>query len=172
MADAFEAGFKFFLGPQYDGHLHDRAPGEKFDTAFGVTEMTYAGALAKGIVSKPFDQITTPDDVAPIYRAMYYDANRCGEMPAPVAMILFVDATLMGLKTPAKNLQEVVGAVADGAIGPATLAAVKKSDAAETARRLDAADLAHLKSLPNWSQFGRGWGNREADLLTHALALA
>jgi lysozyme family protein len=170
MSDAFEAGFRFFMGPNFDGHENDSAPGETFSTRWGVTQMTYADALAKGVVTNPFATCTI-DDCKAIYKANFYDANRCGEMPAPVACVLFVDATLMGTKTPARNLQIVVGAVADGAIGPKSIAAINASDPRETARRLIDLDLAHLRALANWGQFGHGWTNRETQLLALALTL-
>lgn len=169
--DAFEAGFQFFMGPQYDGHLNDSAPTEGFTTKFGVTSMTYADAFAKGVVTKPWVSVQTPDDVKPIYRSLYYDANRCGEMHPCVGMVVFVDSTLMGDTTPAKNLQTVVGAQVDGVVGDKTLAAVRASDPAETARRLEAADLQHLQSLPNWGVYANGWSAREQNLLNAALAL-
>ena len=68
MSDAFQVGFDFFEGPQFDGHLRDRAPGETFDTKFGVTQMTYDAAVKAGIDVVSWDAIEEPEDVAPIYR--------------------------------------------------------------------------------------------------------
>jgi lysozyme family protein len=172
MSDAFEAGFRFFMGPLFDGHENDNAPGEHFETRFGVTEMTYRKALKEGIVTKPFDQCHSPDDMKPIYRHDYYDADRCGEMPSCVAMVCFVDATLMGNRTPAKNLQTALGLAPDGVIGSETLAALKSADAKAIAAQLEAADLAYLRALPNWGLFKNGWTNRETRLLQAAIALA
>jgi lysozyme family protein len=168
---AFDAGYQFFMGPQYDGHLKDSAPSEHFTTKYGVTEMSYAGALAKGDVTKPFAQVNSPDDVKPIYKREYYDADRCGDMPACVGMVCFVDATLMGDHTPAMNLQRVLGVAVDGDIGDETLAALRAADARDVATKLEAADLAHLRTLPNWGLYENGWSHREENLLAEALKL-
>jgi lysozyme family protein len=160
------------MGSQYDGHANDRAPTEHFITKFGVTEMTYANAQAKGIVSKPLSHCNSPDDMKPIYRQMYFDANQCGEMPAPVAMVCFVDATLMGDRRSVANLQRVLGVAADGVVGAQTLAALQAADAHDVAAKLEAADLAHLRTLSNWGVYKNGWIDREQNLLKAALTLA
>ena len=170
--DAFEAGTRFFLGPDYDGHLNDSAPGETFSTKFGVTEMTYAGALADGVVSKLWSAVATVDDVLPIYRTDYYDMNACGEMPACVGMVVYVDSTLMGLRQPARALQQVLGVKQDGRIGRITLTALAKANSRSVAAQVEALDLRYLRGLPKWPLYKNGWEHREQNLLIEALKLA
>lgn len=170
--DAFEAGMRFFLGPEYDGHLDDSAPGETFTTKFGVTSMTYAQALSDGVVSKPWNQVATVADVAPIYRAEFYDFNRCGEMPPSVGMVVFVDSTLMGTHEPAANLQRTLDVRADGMVGPFTIAALAKANPVSIAARVEALDLKYLSGLPQWPLYKNGWTHREQNLLIAALALS
>jgi lysozyme family protein len=169
--DAFEAGTRFFLGPDYDGHLDDSAPGEAFSTKFGVTEMTYAGALADGVVGKPWYQVQTVADVLPIYQTDFYDMNRCGEMPPCVGMVVYVDSTLMGLHEPAANLQKTLGVKQDGRIGPITLAALVRANCRSIAAQVEALDLKYLQGLPKWSLYKNGWTHREQNLLVEALKL-
>jgi lysozyme family protein len=169
---ALQAGLDFFLSPNMDGHLRDRAPGEAFDTQFGVTEMSYRDAVAHGVQVKPWDEWTVPTDSYPIYQHCYFDANRCGEMPPCVGMVCFVDSTLMGVRTVAKHLQQVLFVAPDGIIGEHTLGALKAASPTAVAASLDELDLAYLQTLGNWDQNRNGWGNRERTLLAAALALS
>ena len=58
-------------------------------------------------------------------------------------------------------LQEAVGAFPDGAIGPATLRAVRGvNDIAGLVDRLAAARIAFYRSLSTFAAFGRGWVKR------------
>jgi lysozyme family protein len=52
-----------------------------------------------------------------------------------------------------------------GALGPATLAAVKRHEPEALLRRLLSQRLAFMANLPNWPSFGRGWVLRIASLL-------
>ena len=71
----------------------------------------------------------------------------------------------------------VVGATPDGAIGPATLAAVTKltqSRVAGLSTLVDTFQNAlrdYYRSLPTFPTFGKGWLNRAADVEAQALAL-
>jgi lysozyme family protein len=168
--DPFTAAYEFIMGPQFDGHEDDSAPGETFKTRWGVTEMTYADALRRGIVSRPF-AYCTQDDCKAIYRALYWTPNGCDKLPPAVAMVVFVDATLMGGRTPKENLQTILGVDVDGAIGPQTASSASKRDPAALVRLLVQSDLDHLRSLPNWPRFKNGWTAREEQLMAAALKL-
>jgi len=49
---------------------------------------------------------------------------------------------------------------ADGAIGPATLAAVANANPRELATKVCEARMAFLQGLPTWDTFGKGWSRR------------
>jgi lysozyme family protein len=55
-----------------------------------------------------------------------------------------------------------VDVVADGVIGPATLAAVNAATPTVTAILFDAQRLDFLTDRPTWGMFGRGWAKRIA----------
>jgi lysozyme family protein len=167
----FNAGFDFFEGPRFDGHLDDSAPGESFDTKFGVTQMTYATALTDGVVTLPWDQVTSKEDMRPIYRKYFYDDVECYLMPPAVAMVVFVDATLMGPRRPRENLQLALGVNIDNAFGPVTKAALRACDPKAVATRVDSLDLAYLQTLPEWQQDKGGWTAREEQLAAAAILL-
>jgi len=61
---------------------------------------------------------------ATFYRADFWDKCRCGQMPFPLAVIIFDQAVNTGVRTAARMLQKHVGAKTDGVIGPNTLSKV------------------------------------------------
>ena len=71
----------------------------------------------------------------------------------------------------AKWLQEMVGAKADGVIGPQTLTTVEQIDPKKLVADYNAHRLAFLKGLPTFPTFGKGWSNRVAAVTTEALAM-
>ena len=91
-------------------------------------------------------------------------------MPAGVDLMLFDMAVNTGVRRAAIMLQDAVGAVPDGIIGPKTLAAVRSAtgllDTLATARE------AFYRSLPTFQYFGNGWLNRVHAALAAAKALA
>jgi lysozyme family protein len=72
-----------------------------------------------------------------------------------------------------KFLQSCVGVTADGGFGPATLAAVEKSeeDPARLIELYSAKRLEFLQSLKTFETFGKGWSRRVAEVKDKALAM-
>ena len=64
------------------------------------------------------------------------------------------------------------GAVQDGRIGPATLAASEAKPAGVVIDALCDARLAFLKRLPTWATFGRGWSDRVTSVRAQALLMS
>jgi lysozyme family protein len=72
-----------------------------------------------------------------------------------------------------KFLQSCVGVTADGGFGPATLAAVKKSeeDPARLIETYCARRLEFLQSLQTFETFGKGWSRRVQEVKDKALKM-
>jgi len=70
-----------------------------------------------------------------------------------------------------KMLQEVVGATADGVIGPKTLAAVAKQEPVTLINDYNMARLTFMKSLPAWDDFKNGWTRRVVEVTGEAMSL-
>ncbi len=166
----FDRAIDFIWAPDRDGHQDDRAPGETFATAWGVTQMTWDDALADGIVSGSLADATRAQCKA-IYRANYWEPLHCDSLDPGVAFVLFNDATLSGVDAAARLLQRIVGATEDGIIGPQTLARANAMQALELIDRLTTADDTYLASLRNAPMFIKGWDRREAACRAAALAL-
>jgi lysozyme family protein len=170
-ATTFDRAIDFIWAPDRDGHRNDRAPGESFATAWGVTQMTWDDAVAAGIVSGGLADATRAQCKA-IYHANYWEPLHCDSLNPGVAFVLFNDATLSGVDAAAKLLQRVVGATEDGVIGPQTLRMANAMPPSSVIDGLTTADETYLASLRNAPMFIRGWDRREIACQTAALALS
>nr|WP_314261333.1 glycoside hydrolase family 108 protein [uncultured Devosia sp.] len=112
------------------------------------------------------------DEAARIYRASYWDRCRAEALPAGLDLALFDYAVNSGPDRAIKALQSAVGVVADGIIGPLTLAAIGKRSAAGLVATLCEQRLGFLQRLTTFSTFGRGWTARVTSVRKAALAVA
>jgi lysozyme family protein len=68
-------------------------------------------------------------------------------------------------------LQGCVGVVADGGIGPATMAAVNQADPTSLIEDFSNARLQFLKSLKTFPVFGKGWERRVNEVEAESLRM-
>lgn len=156
---------------QFDGLRNDAAPGEKFRTAFGVTEMTWANAVEQGIVEGGLNQ-GTEADFEKILHLLYWDVCKCDEMPDGADLMLFNDATLSGTGHTIRLLQRTVGTAQDGIIGNMTFAAIYSMSINDLIKDLSDADEHYLTSLRNANLYLKGWTRREVFMKTLALKMS
>jgi lysozyme family protein len=109
--------------------------------------------------------------VAPLYKNKYWDKIQGDFLPDGVDLAVFDAAVNSGPGRAAKWLQELVGAKADGFIGPQTLATVGQIDPRMLVVDYNAYRLTFLQKLPTFPTFGKGWSNRVAAVTTEALAM-
>jgi hypothetical protein len=93
------------------------------ETNLGVTKAAWAEYMGRPIADGEMKALT-PDIVKPFYKIRYWDKCKCDSLPTGVDYMVFDLAVNGGVGRGAKMLQTVVGVNADGAIGPATLAAL------------------------------------------------
>lgn len=157
----FEEAFKRLLHHEggYSNHQEDNGG----ETNWGVT---HAVARAEGYIG-PMQAM--PLQVAQaIYRRRYWDAIRADALPIPLRFPLFDAAVNSGPGRAVRWLQRAAGVVADGVIGPVTLAAVREHDAHQLAAKMSGQRLEFLAGLPDFQHFGRGWVRRVASNLSEA----
>lgn len=153
--DAALAQVLLFEG-DYSDHVED-AGGK---TRYGVTE-----AVAREVGYRG-DMRELPLDLAKrIYRDRYWDAMCCDDLPDGLRYVVFDSAVNCGVGQTTRWLQQTVGVVADGIIGPKTLAAVDDVGADSIRSHMVARRLRLMTSLPSWPTFGKGWARRLCDLL-------
>jgi lysozyme family protein len=112
----------------------------------------------------------TDAEIQAIYRQDFWNPVRGDDLPVGVDLSVFDAGVMSGPSRSAKWLQQVVGVKADGAIGPATLAAVKAAAPRSVIKGHCAKRLGFVQSLAIWNTFGKGWSRRIAAIEATSLS--
>ena len=101
-------------------------------------------------------------DAAAIYQRDFWGAVSGDQLPPPLALLVFDAAVNCGVSRAVRWLQSACGAVPDGDLGPATLAAVHAASSPSSAlcAEFNAERLSFMSGLASWRLFGRGWARR------------
>jgi lysozyme family protein len=110
--------------------------------------------------------------IASIYEAEYWRPIRGDMLPAGVDLSTFDFAVNSGVGRSAKALQKAAGVAQDGAVGPATIAAVATRNPVALIRAINDGRLGFLQSLAIWKTFGKGWGARVGSVRARSLLMA
>ncbi|CAH1656838.1 Lysozyme family protein [Hyphomicrobiales bacterium] len=148
---------------------HPRDPGGA--TNLGITLATLARFRGRE-VSKAEVQALARSEATAIYRQDYWKAVQADALPGGVDFAVFDCAVNSGPRRAILILQEAVGVVRDGIIGPATLRAAGAAEPVALINRYCALRLAFLGRLPTASVFGNGWRKRVAAMQGTAVAMA
>ena len=149
---------------------HEKDPGGR--TNHGVTQRVWEEWVGHEVDEKQMRALTH-EMVAPLYKRKYWDAVRADDLVAGIDYCVFDVAVNSGPGRAIKFLQSCVGVTADGGFGPATLAAVKKSEE-DPARLIElycAKRLEFLQSLKTFETFGKGWSRRVQEVKDKALKM-
>lgn len=170
-ASNFQASLKRVL--VYEGGFSDHPKDPGGATMKGVIQRVYdAYRQRKGLPMRSVKSITNAE-LQEIYRRQYWDAVRGDELPAGIDFVVFDGAVNSGPAQSVKWLQRALGVAADGAIGEATLAAVKAApDHDVVVADICARRLAFLRQLKTFPTFGKGWTDRVANVKATGQALA
>lgn len=168
MKENWQASFDAMIVSEGGFVNHPDDPGGM--TNLGVTKKVWEAWVGHPVTEAEM-RVLTPELVAPLYKRRYWDACKCDEMPTGLDYLVFDFAVNAGPNRAAKTIQTAVGATADGAIGPITLAAIKKQDPAELIVNFGEAKEAFYRMLPTFPMFGRGWMNRVRHVQTAALQM-
>lgn len=139
---------------------HPLDPGGR--TNLGITQRMLDRAR-KVIPGLPADvKLLTHGEAIEIYRVLYWDVNRCDELPPAIALMLFDSAVQHAPPSPVKFLQYALGVVPDGEFGPRTYAATRQVHGWEPVlREMAARRMAHYMRLDSIDDvFGLGWARR------------
>lgn len=165
MADNFEAAFAFAMRPDQDGMGYHKTPGDTGGaTAWGIirdTLATYRGVSVDKVTEGDIRALTK-DQAKPIYRKLFWDANRCQDIPPGVDVMLF-DFSCGTTKWAPRRLQRLVGTTEDGKIGPVTIRLVQEAYTKEPAAfllKFHQARLDYYTKVDTAPLFIRGWNAR------------
>ena len=170
-----QADYTFCLSVilQWEGGWSDNPLDNGHATMKGVTLATYSTFLGYPATSDQLRNI--PDaDIQAIYSTGYWAPVHGDDLPAGVDLITFDCAVNQGVRRASQTLQEALGVVADGIIGPQTLKATTDDPrgAAGLIQDISALRLAFYQSLDTYDTFGKGWTARLTDVTEKAIALA
>ena len=143
---------------------HPSDPGG--ETHMGVTKRVWEEWVGHPVKTM---KTLTPSDVAPLYKRKYWDRIKGDDLHSGVAYCVFDAAVNSGTGRAAKWLQEAVGAVPDGAIGPKTLDMVYEANPADLINRMCDIRQSFLEGLKTFETFGKGWTRRVSEVRKIAL---
>lgn len=155
----------------HEGGYTDHPDDPGGPTNFGITIADYRRYVMPDATAADVRAMRL-DDARAIYRSRYWAAVRGDDLPAGLDYAVFDYAVNSGVSRASKALQRLVGAAADGRIGPLTLAGVRTHRADALIAALCDERLHFLQGLRTWRVFGRGWGRRVAEVRAAALAMA
>ncbi|RAI42618.1 glycoside hydrolase family 108 protein [Rhodoplanes roseus] len=140
-------------------------------TKYGITIFDYRKYIdARGTAADV--RAMTVDQAKAIYRARYWDAQRCDALPAGVDYAVFDYGVNSGVGRSGRVLRRLLGLPADGhAVTDAVIAAAAARDPARLVQAICDERLRFLKSLRTWPVFGAGWGRRVAEVRRVALRM-
>lgn len=169
MKQNFDNSLKMLLKHEGGYVNHPRDPGGM--TNLGVTKRVYEAWVGHE-VDEAAMRALTPDDVAPIYRANYWDAVWGDHLPSGVDFSVFDWAVNSGPARAIKALQRIVGSVSDGVMGPKTMQAVMDMDAEKIIDMMHGERQRFYERLDTFDTFGRGWTRRNNETRQAALLMA
>ena len=142
----------------YSNHPSD--PGGP--TNFGITIVDYRKYVKPGASAADVKAMTV-DEAKSIYRAKYWDAQRCDELPAGVNYAVFDYGVNSGISRSGKVLRRVLKLPDNtSVVNDLVIAAARAADPKTLVIAICDERLRFLQSLKTWSVFGKGWGRRVA----------
>lgn len=130
---------------------HPEDPGG--ETKFGIAKRSYPGVDIKNL---------TREQAIEIYRADFWQRVQGDQLPPALVFQVLDAAANHGVGNAVRWLQRAAGVADDGVIGPMSLAAVRRCDAADLVLKFNAERLEFYAKLSTFDAFGRGWTRRMA----------
>jgi lysozyme family protein len=140
-------------------------------TNLGVTKKVWEEWIGHPATEKDMRGLT-PAIVAPMYEMRYWRTSYCEKLPRGLDLLVFSMAVNAGSGRSVKLLQDAIGVVADGVIGPRTMAKINEANVETLIDKFSEARTAYYKGLKLFPVFGRGWLNRTDKERLEALDMA
>ena len=137
--------------------------GELRGTNFGIASHAHPNVDIKNL---------TKEQARSIYRRQYWNPIKGDDLPVGIDLVTMDPAVNSGVSRGARWLQQALGVAADGRIGPVTIGAARKANAAKTIQKACATRMGFLRGLRTWGTFGRGWSRRVASVEAVSVRMA
>jgi lysozyme family protein len=142
-------------------------------TNLGVTKRVWEEFVGHP-VSEADMRALTPEKVGKLYKQRYWNSAYCEVLPKGLDYVVFDFAINAGTGRSVKTLQSAIGVVADGVIGPRTMAAINGANAKDLVAKFSDARTDFYQGIvarkPDQARFIRGWLNRVEEARAMALA--
>lgn len=148
---------------------HPKDPGGM--TNLGVTKKVWEDWIGHEVDEKAMRALT-PAIVAPMYEMKYWRTSYCEKLPRGLDLLVFSMAVNAGSGRSVKLLQEAIGVVADGVIGPRTMARINEANVETLIDKFSEARTAFYNGLKTFPVFGKGWLSRTDKERLEALDMA
>lgn len=152
----------------YVNNPHDKGGA----TNRGITQHVYSDWLRDHGLPDQDVKTISPAEVLGIYKVQYWNPVKGDQLPTGLDYATFDFAVNSGTGRASRYLQQAVGVIQDGAIGPNTLAVVSAAPATAVIDTLCDLRLAYLRQLKDFLYFGNGWTARVNDVRAKAKAMA
>jgi len=141
-------------------------------TNFGITIADYRRYVKPNATAADVRAMKL-DDAKAIYRAKYWAAQRCDDLPPGIDYSVFDYGVNSGIGRSGKVLRRVVGLPDNiSIVNDEVLKAVAQRDAKAIIASINDERLRFLKGLKTWPVFGPGWGRRVSEVKAFSLQLA
>jgi len=140
-------------------------------TNMGITHITLAEYRGKPVTKADVRNLTRAE-AREIYRRRYWNVIRGDDLPSGIDLVMMDGSVNSGVGRGPKWVQAALGVTQDGKVGPATIAAANKANAAVVINAACEARMKFLRGLKTFPTFGKGWTTRVERVRKEALALA
>lgn len=170
-AASWKAALAFVWRPENDGQGDHVDPGDTGgETNYGVTAATWAAAVEHGLVFGGLHEART-EDLAAVLRALFWNVVQGDALPVGVDLAVFNLAMVAGPGRAVRVLQQAIGVVVDGGMGPVTLHGAWARPAAGLIGALTDREESFFAACPTAWRFLKGWDRRAQDCRSFALVL-
>ena len=140
---------------------------DKFDsggrTNLGVTQRVWEEFVGHPVTEADMKALT-PQKVGSMYKLKYWNPSYCEVLPKGLDYVGFDFAVNAGTGRSVKTLQQAIGCVADGVIGPKTMAAINDANPKDLITKFSDARADFYQGIvtrkPDQARFIKGWLNR------------
>jgi len=170
MTGEFEKALKRIL--KHEGGVSNDPLDSGGFTNLGVTKRVWEEFVGHP-VSEADMRALTPEKVGSMYKLKYWNPSYCEVLPKGLDYVVFDFAVNAGTGRSVKTLQSAIGCVADGVIGPKTMAAINDANPKDLIAKFSDARADFYQGIvarkPDQARFIKGWLNRVEDARKLAL---
>jgi lysozyme family protein len=132
-------------------------------TNLGVTQRVWEEFVGHPVTEADMKALT-PQKVGSMYKLKYWNPSYCEVLPKGLDYVVFDFAVNAGTGRSVKTLQQAIGCVADGVIGPKTMAAINDANPKDLITKFSDARADFYQGIvarkPDQARFIKGWLNR------------